>query len=183
MERNIEQLTSLKQLGVANPIEGEKNLLSGTILLRNGLNATPILHNMRVVHHAAPGHRVAAARQRNPNRVPGGDVIRVRDLIRHLDLRVLHQTSENGGGYVVERVPFLDLVAGNLVGEAGAVAAAAGEGDFDDLAGSHARGVGGEVVGAENVREVFHGEEGLDAAEGGAVWVGVVGECVTRGVL
>lgn len=151
LEGNIENLTGFKGFGVIDPVEGEENLLGGTVLLSNTLDATPGLDKVRIVDHTAPTHLITATRQGNPKRVPGGDVIGVGDVIGHLDLWVLHQTRESGGGYVEQCVPLFDPVEGYPVRQPRVVAALAGEWNLDNLVGAHpvtGRGVGWEVVGA-----------------------------------
>lgn len=77
-----------------------------------------------------------------------------------------------------------DDVVRTAIGDSGAVATEAGEGDFEDRGGTEGPivwGVGGEVVSGEEVAEVFDFEEALDGGEGGGVWKLVVDEGVAVG--
>ena len=187
-EGDIENLTGLKGLGVINPIKGKKHLLRRAKLLSNPLDGVPRGHDVRIVHHTAPSHRIAATRQRYPQRIPSVDLIRIRNLISHLDLLVLHHTREHAPRNRVEAVTGFDLVQRHVVREPRVVAAPAGERHLHGHVGGHfvtARRVAREGVGvdADDVGEVLHVEQLLDVAQGGAVLAHVVDEGVTRGVL
>ncbi|WVZ21775.1 hypothetical protein V8G54_000319 [Vigna mungo] len=150
-KRNIKNLTGLKCFGVGNAIQSEEDLLSGAKLLSNSLHRAPRRHQVRIVHHSVPIHRIAATRQRNIKRVPGGDVILVRYLIRRRDLWILHQTPKRRRRYVVQRVPLFYLIKWNPVRESSPVAAPARQRHLHNLVGPHhvaLCGVAREVVGA-----------------------------------
>uniref|UniRef100_A0A2P2PKR6 Uncharacterized protein n=1 Tax=Rhizophora mucronata TaxID=61149 RepID=A0A2P2PKR6_RHIMU len=125
------------------------------------------------MHHLLPRHVIAAAGQRNPQLLPDLYQARVRYVVDRRDLLVRRQAREHLCRDVVERVLLLDGVDGLSVGDAGAVAAEAREGDPDGLIGGH-RLVGGgrewKVIGAEDGAEVPDGEEGLYVGERGGVW-------------
>lgn len=140
---------------------------------------------MRQVHLRLPLHGVAAARERYPQPLAHADYIRIRYVVRSRDVRVRDEAVEDGGGNAVEAlVGGLDGVGGHAVGDAGAVGAAAGEGDEDGLVGEDlvgGRGGRGEVVGAEEGGKGLDLEEGLERAEGGDVGRDVTCKGLARG--
>lgn len=76
---------------------------------------------MSVVYDSFSVHLIAAARQRDPQRLVNLNQVRVRNIVDLHNMLGLNQTAENVGGDMKEAVVFLDFVDRDSVGDAGAV--------------------------------------------------------------
>lgn len=105
-ERHVEDLAGEEALGVRHPVEPQNRRLRGAVLLRNPRNGAPDGHDVGEVHHIRPADRVAAARQRHPELLPDGHLVRVGHIVGGGDVAVGDEAREDPARDGVERVPF-----------------------------------------------------------------------------
>lgn len=131
-----------------------------------------------------PAHLVAAAGDRHPQVLSRLDGVTRRGYaVDPRDLLVRRQLREDFPGDVVEVVPGLHRVDRDPVGDPRAVGAQARDRDPDLLLRRNVLGgVGGEVVGAQEVVELLDAEEGFDGGVGGLVGRNVVHQRRARGL-
>ena len=128
------------------------------------------------MHHVRAFLLVAAAGQRNPQRLADIYLVGVGDVVRGGDLLVGDEGVEHVARDGVEPVLRLHDVDGEAVRLADVAVAAAAEGDFDGGIGGDGGGgkrAVGAAVGAEEVGEGGGVEAGDEVAVGGGVGGGV----------